>query len=131
MSYQFLLSLVDNEPRKDPQVLIDLDEFKWHLSEYYSVVKALQTINEYRYTDEEIAPTAGVKDTIRAEREARRVRLQADLDTTIDEMFKTSYMKRWCPPLVQGNKTNEYRIRELKTRLLNFYYVVLKHGHGL
>lgn len=123
MSYQFLLSIVDREPRKDPQVLKDLDEFKWRLSEYYSVVKALQTINEYRYTEEEIAPAqGGAKDAIRADREARRVRLQADLITTVDEMFETSYMKRWCPKVKANavDKTNEYRTRELKTRLLNF-----------
>ena len=122
MSYQFLLSIVDREPRKDPRVLQDLDEFKWRLSEYYSVVKALQTINEYRYTEEEIAPTQDAKDAIKADREARRARLQADLNTTIDEMFDTAYMKRWCPEVKANavDKTNEYRTRELKTRLLNF-----------
>lgn len=122
MSYQFLLSIVDNEPRKDRKVLQELDDFKWNLSEYYSIVKALQTINEYRYTEEEIAPTDAAKNAIRTDREARRVRLQADLNKAVDEMFATPYMKRWCPavPANPVDKTNEYRIRELKTRLLNF-----------
>lgn len=123
MSYQFLLKLVDNEPRtqRDPKVQQDLDTFKWILSEYYSIVKKLQTIDNYRYTEEELAPTPA-KDAIRADREARRVGLRADLQKVVDEMFETDYMKRWCPPYdpADWNKTNLHRINELKTRLLNF-----------
>jgi hypothetical protein len=123
MSYQFLLQLVDNEPRtKNPKVQKDLEQFKWVLSEYYTIVNLLKTADQYRYTEEELSSTTQDKEAIRAEREERRATLRADLRAVVDTMFETPYMKRWCPDqdVQNPNLTNLHRINELKNRLLNF-----------